>query len=56
MKELLKTKLSRKIIRTVAILFLAMNIVAIFHAYKFTHFSEDKIERSKDPQKLGGTE
>ena len=56
MKELLKTKLSRRIILTVSILFIVMNIVAIFHAYKFTHFTDNKIERSKDPQKLGGTE
>lgn len=56
MKELLKTKLSRRIIWTVVILFIVMNIVAIFHAYKFTHFTDNKIERSKDPQKLGRVE
>ena len=29
-----------------------MNVVAIFHSYKFTHFSEDNTEKTKDPQKL----
>ncbi len=29
-----------------------MNIVAIFHAYKFTHFVTGKTEKTKDPKKL----
>lgn len=29
-----------------------MNIVAIFHAYKFTHFSDNENERTKDPKQL----
>jgi len=29
-----------------------MNIVAIFHSYKFTHFVNSKIEKTKDPKKL----
>lgn len=29
-----------------------MNIVAIFHSYKFTHFVDSKIEKTKDPKKL----
>lgn len=29
-----------------------MNIVAIFHSYKFTHFIDSKIEKTKDPKKL----
>lgn len=29
-----------------------MNIVAIFHSYKFTHFVEYNIEKTKDPKKL----
>lgn len=56
MKEFLKNRTSRRIIWIVVILFFLMNIIAIFHAYKFTHFSDDKIERSKDPQKLGRIE
>lgn len=33
-------------------IFILMNIVAIFHSYKFTHFSNKKIEKTKDPQNL----
>jgi hypothetical protein len=29
-----------------------MNVVAIFHSYKFTHFVDRKIEKTKDPKKL----
>lgn len=29
-----------------------MNVVAIFHSYKFTHFSESKIVKTKDPKQL----
>ncbi len=29
-----------------------MNFVAIFHSYKFTHFVDSKIEKTKDPKSL----
>jgi len=29
-----------------------MNVVAIFHSYKFTHYVDSKIEKTKDPKKL----
>jgi len=29
-----------------------MNIVAIFHSYKFTHFADSKTEKTKNPTKL----
>lgn len=29
-----------------------MNIVAVFHSYKFTHFADNKSEKTKDPKKL----
>jgi alpha-beta hydrolase superfamily lysophospholipase len=34
------------------IIFVCMNTIAIFHAYKFTHFTRKGIERTKDPKKL----
>lgn len=34
------------------IVFILMNVVAIFHAYKFTHFVDSSIEKTKDPEKL----
>ncbi len=36
--------------------FLMLNIIACFHAYKFTHFSDEIGEKSKDPQKLSSFE
>lgn len=33
-----------------------MNIVGIFHSYKFTHFADNTIERTKDPKELTAVE
>jgi alpha-beta hydrolase superfamily lysophospholipase len=33
-------------------IFILMNIVAFFHAYKFTHFIDKKISKTKGPDKL----
>lgn len=32
--------------------FILMNVVAFFHAYKFTHFSSNKSEKTESPHKL----
>ncbi|PIE50711.1 MAG: alpha/beta hydrolase [Flavobacteriales bacterium] len=46
-------KKSRNIIlKTVLLLFLIMNVVAFFHAYKFTHFKDERVAKSKVPQKF----
>lgn len=37
---------------TLTAIFVLMNIVAIFHSYKFTHFADSKIEKTKDPKNL----
>ncbi len=29
-----------------------MNVVAVFHSYKFTHFADSKTEKTKDPKEL----
>lgn len=34
------------------VIFILMNVVAIFHAYKFTHFTELKVEKTKDAKSL----
>jgi hypothetical protein len=47
-----KRKLLKRSIWTLVIIFLLMNVVAFFHAYKFTHFSQNKTVRTKDPAKL----
>ncbi|MBO9202807.1 MULTISPECIES: alpha/beta hydrolase [Niastella] len=39
-------------IKAVILAFVLMNIVAIFHSYKFTHFSNGYVLKTKDPGKL----
>jgi len=34
------------------VIFIGMNTIAIFHSYKFTHFSDSKIEKTSNPKKL----
>lgn len=31
--------------------FIVINVIAFFHAYKFTHFSKEKINKTKSPEK-----
>ncbi len=45
--------MKKKILWTTAILFALMNIVAGFHAYKFTHFSDAHSDKTKNPKQLG---
>lgn len=45
-------KTIKKLIWTFAILFILMNVIAIFHSYKFTHFAESNSEKTKTPTKL----
>jgi uncharacterized protein len=45
-------KIFRRLIWTILIGFVLMNIVAIFHSYKFTHFADDNIEKTQKPEKL----
>lgn len=33
-------------------IFVLMNVVAIFHSYKFTHFTKQVVEKTKNPKKL----
>ena len=48
----MRAKLLKRSIWTLVVIFIVMNIVAIFHAYKFTHFSSDKVARTQDPARL----
>ena len=41
-----------KIIWTFASIFILMNVVAAFHAYKFTHFVDSKSIKTQNPKKL----
>lgn len=42
----------KRLIKAIALIFLIMNMIAFFHAYKFTHFSDDNSEKTKSPNKL----
>ena len=35
------------------VLFILLNIVAAFHAYKFTHFYDQKDQELKKPESMG---
>jgi uncharacterized protein len=48
-----KAKTLKRLRLILLILFVAMNTVAYFHAYKFTHFAETNIEKTKNPKELG---
>jgi alpha-beta hydrolase superfamily lysophospholipase len=45
-------KIFRKLILILLLAFAIMNVVAYIHAYRFTHFSNSKIARTKDPKSL----
>ncbi|MEO7977404.1 hypothetical protein [Flavobacterium sp.] len=42
----------KRIVWTLTIVFVLMNIVAGFHAYKFTHFADSSQIKTKSPNKL----
>ncbi|MHA3787109.1 alpha/beta hydrolase [Flavobacterium hauense] len=44
-------KFTRRLLRGILVLFILMNIIAIFHSYKFTHFS-DKVTEKTDANTL----
>lgn len=41
-----------KFFRIIGFIFIFINIIAFFHAYKFTHFTENNSEKTKNPEKL----
>lgn len=51
-----KNKISRVLIVLCLCTFLLLNLIAIFHAYKFTHFSQTAIHKTKEPEKIEGIE
>lgn len=46
----------KKTIRILILLFVILNVIAFFHAYKLTHFSQSITERTKSPEKLSAFE
>lgn len=52
----MKTRLIKRVLYLLGSVFLIMNIVAYFHAYKFTHFAIAGSEKTQSPAKLGFTD
>src|SRR6187455_722411 len=46
----------KRCLSTMTIIFVLMNVVAAFHAYKFTHFADSRSEKTKDAKKLTGVQ
>lgn len=49
-------KQPKRILNFLVIIIICTNIIAIFHAYRFTHFSEESTERTPNPDELSFTE
>lgn len=47
-----RKKKLKKIGFLLLIVFILLNIVGFFHAYKFTHFGDNKLARTRDPKEL----
>jgi len=47
-----KKRIFRRLVWSLAIVFILMNVVAYFHAYKFTHFADPGIKKTANAQKL----
>lgn len=45
-------KILKSILISVLILFIVINILAYFHVYKFTHFNDKDLKRTKQPEEL----
>ena len=45
-------KVVKKMLWVAAIVFAVINIVAFFHAYKFTHFSDGQVSKTKSAHRL----
>ena len=45
-------RLGKRSIWLAAAMFALLNVVAIFHSYRFTHFSKPDTVRTNDPKKL----
>jgi alpha-beta hydrolase superfamily lysophospholipase len=51
-----RKQLFRRIIWTLLLGFIFINVVAFFHAYKFTHFVSADITKTKSPEKLSSVD
>ncbi|WP_281337362.1 alpha/beta hydrolase [Flavobacterium eburneipallidum] len=53
---MITSRVRSKVNRLFLIIFIMLNVVAFFHAYKFTHFTENNSEKTKSPEKLSTIE
>jgi hypothetical protein len=44
------------VICSIAIIFISINVIAYFHAYKFTHFADNTVTKTKNAKSLSTTE
>lgn len=47
-----KKSLLKKSLYLVVLIFIGLNLVAFFHAYKFTHFDSNSIKKTENPKEL----
>lgn len=52
----MKKKWLKRIIWLLAVVFILLNAIAIFHSYRFTHFSDKKKIKTESPDKLTTTD
>lgn len=50
-----KKKFTKRLLKIIAFVFILMNIIALFHSYKFTHFS-DKVSKKTDANTLSAVQ
>ena len=50
-----KSKWLKRFVQMLTVVFILMNVIAFFHAYKFTHFTNEHIEKTKGPEMLSTT-
>lgn len=51
-----KTKLKKRLLWFVLIVLVSINAIAFIHAYKFTHFTDRSVVKTKNPEKLNALE
>lgn len=52
LKLAIKKKWVKRVVWALITIFLLLNFVPIFHSYKFTHYTERSVEKTKDPGQL----
>jgi pimeloyl-ACP methyl ester carboxylesterase len=55
-QKIRRSKTGRKIVWLLVLAFIGMNIVACIHAYTFTHFTHQRVSKTKDARALSATE